>query len=48
MNGATLRRRCLRLLARGRARGAADLIAIASVAATPLAAVATLAFAWLG
>jgi hypothetical protein len=46
MTSATLHRRCLKLLARARAQGAADLIALASVAATSLAAGATLAFAW--
>ena len=47
MTGAAIRRRCLRLVARVRARGAADAIALSSVAATSLAAGATLAFAWL-
>jgi hypothetical protein len=45
--GATLPRRYLKLLARVRARGTADVLALASVAVASMAAGATIAFAWI-
>jgi hypothetical protein len=44
----TLPRPCLKVIAHVRARGAADLLALASVAAVSLAASATIAYSLLG